>query len=53
MENQKDIKTEILFRAEKLAYYNDLLTKQCESWLTEKEGDENLMIQRFNDSMIQ
>ena len=43
MINQKDIKAEILFRAEKLAHYNDLLIRQCNSWLTGEEGDENMM----------
>jgi len=59
----KDIKAEILFRAEKLAHYNDLLIRQCDSWLSEEEGYQNMMreymtrktskIQRFKDSKIQ
>jgi len=39
----KDIKAEILFRAEKLAHYNDLLIRQCDSWLSEEEGYQNMM----------
>jgi hypothetical protein len=35
-------KDEILFRAEKLLHYNDLLIKQCDSWLTEEEGVKNM-----------
>ena len=52
VENIKDIKSEILFRAEKLAHYNGLLINQCDSWLTGEEGDENMM-RKFKDSKIQ
>jgi len=33
-----DIKEGMLFRAEKLLFYTDLLIKQCDSWLAEGEG---------------
>lgn len=38
-ESKKD---EILFRAKKLLHYNDLLIKQCDSWLSEEEGMKNV-----------
>jgi hypothetical protein len=43
MKIKKDIKAEILFRAEKLMYYNELLIRQCNSWISEEEGNENMM----------
>jgi hypothetical protein len=46
MEGKKDMKAEILFRAEKLMHYNELLIRQCDSWLTEEEGNENVMRKR-------
>jgi hypothetical protein len=42
MEIKKDKKEEILFRAEKMLYYNDLLIKQCDSWLSAEEGNRNM-----------
>ncbi|MDR2971434.1 MAG: hypothetical protein LBU83_05845 [Bacteroidales bacterium] len=44
MNNKKDIKDEILFRAEYLLYQNELLIKQCNSWLSEEEGNEIIMM---------
>ena len=41
-----DKEEEILFHAEKLLYYNDLLIKQCNSWLPEEEGN-RIMMQQF------
>jgi len=42
METEKNINDDILYRAEKLLYYNDLLIKQCDSWLSEEEGNRNM-----------
>jgi len=42
MDTKKDIKDEILFRAEKLLHYNNLLITQCNSWLSEEEGMKNM-----------
>jgi hypothetical protein len=35
-------KESILFRAEKILYYNELLLEQCDSWLSEEEGVKNV-----------
>jgi len=43
MRTEKDKKAEILFRAGKLMYYNELLIRQCDSWLSEEEGNKNMM----------
>jgi len=44
MVTEKDCnKEEILLNAQKVLYYNDLLVKQCDSWLSEEEGRENMM----------
>ena len=45
MDNQKDIKETILFRAEKVLHYNNLLIAQCNNWLPAEEGNENMMRQ--------
>jgi len=45
MLTQKDIRNEVLFRAEKTLHYNDLLIAQCGSWLSAEEGNENMMKQ--------
>lgn len=37
-----DIKSEILYRAEKTMFYNDLLVNQCDGWLSEDEGMKNM-----------
>ena len=34
-------KKKILYHAEKLLHYNDLLIKQCDTWLSEEEGMKN------------
>jgi len=34
---------EILFHAEKLLRHNELLIKQCDSWLSAEEGNANMM----------
>jgi hypothetical protein len=48
METKKDFisedkKKEILFHAEKLLHYNNLLIEQCDRWLSEEEGNQNMM----------
>ena len=40
-----DKKDEILFRAENVMFYNDLLIKQCDSWLPAEEGNKIMMMQ--------
>ena len=45
MSTSRNVNDEILFHAEKVLYYNDLLVKQCDGWLSEKEGNENMMKQ--------
>jgi len=45
MNNKTDQKEEILFRAEWLLYHNNLLIQQCNSWLSEEEGNERMMQQ--------
>jgi len=41
--HQSKIKRDdILFRAEKMLYYNNLLIKQCDSWLSAEEGNRNM-----------
>jgi len=42
IDNTKNIHDDILYRAEKLLYYNNLLIKQCDSWLSEEEGNKNM-----------
>ena len=42
MNTSKDNKDEILFHAQKLLHYNNLLIKQCDSWLSEEEGNRNM-----------
>ena len=42
MNTEKDIKDDILRRADKLLYYNNLLIEQCESWLSVEEGNRNM-----------
>jgi hypothetical protein len=43
MEISEEKKKEILLRAEWLMYYNELLIKQCDSWLSAEEGNANMM----------
>jgi hypothetical protein len=45
MEPIKNIKDDILKRAEKLLHYNNLLIEQCDSWLSEDEGNRNMEMQ--------
>ena len=35
-------KKKILFHAKKFLHYNDLLIKQCDTWLSEEEGMTNM-----------
>ena len=42
MDTKNNIREGILKRAEKMLYYNDLLIKQCDSWLSEEEGNINM-----------
>jgi len=42
MDTEKDIKDDILKRANKLLYYNNLLIEQCENWLPVEEGNRNM-----------
>jgi len=42
MDTEREKKEGILFRAEKLLHYNDLLIKQCDTWLSEEEGMKNM-----------
>jgi len=38
MDIEKNIKEDILRRAENLLHYNNLLIEQCDKWLPEEEG---------------
>jgi len=42
MDTEKNIKDDILFRAEKVLFYNNLLIEQCDSWLSAEEGNRNM-----------
>jgi len=42
MNIEKNIQEDILNRAERLWHYNNLLIKQCDSWLSEEEGNRNM-----------
>jgi len=42
MNIEKNIKKDIIERAERLLYYNNLLIKQSDSWLSEEEGVKNM-----------
>jgi oligoribonuclease (3'-5' exoribonuclease) len=47
-ENEKEMLTDkvrdsIVQRAERLIHYNELLIKQCDSWLSAEEGNRNMM----------
>jgi hypothetical protein len=37
-----DLKEEVLERAERLLYYNNLLIEQCNGWLSAEEGNRNM-----------
>ena len=43
MNIRNDIKNEILLHAEIALHYNNLLINQCNSWLSEEEGNKNIM----------
>jgi len=43
MNIRNDIKNEILLHAEIAIHYNDLIINQCNSWLSEEEGNKNMM----------
>jgi tRNA U34 2-thiouridine synthase MnmA/TrmU len=42
MSIKKNIDSEILSIAQKALHYNDLLIKQCDSWLSAEEGNRNM-----------
>lgn len=42
MDTEKKRKKDILFKAKKLLYYNNLLIEQCDSWLSAEEGNKNI-----------
>ena len=42
MDTEKNIKEDILLRAEKVLDYNNWLIKQCDSWLSAEEGNRNM-----------
>ena len=42
MDIEKNIKEDILRRAENLLHYNNLLIEQCDKWLSEEEGVRNM-----------
>ena len=50
MDTENKIKDDILKRAEKLLYFNNLLIEQCESWLPVEEGNRN-MEKRISEKM--
>ena len=43
MDTVKDMDNDILYRAQKCLYYNELLIKQCDGWLTAEEGNANML----------
>jgi hypothetical protein len=42
MDDENNIREEILKRAERVLHYNQLLIEQCDSWLTAEEGNRNM-----------
>ena len=42
MDNEKNMRDDILLRAEKVLFYNNLLIEQCNSWLSAEEGNRNM-----------
>jgi len=42
MDKEKNIREDILLRAEKVLFYNNLVIEQCDSWLSEEEANRNL-----------
>jgi hypothetical protein len=45
MDTIKEQKDDIIFHAERLLHYNNLLIKQCDSWLPAEEGNRNMETQ--------
>ena len=43
MEKNRNIDDDIRYHARRLAHYNELLIKQCDSWLSAEEGNANMM----------
>ena len=50
MEVKKEIRDEIIARAERVIYYNELLIEQCNSWLPAEEGN-RIMEERILESI--
>jgi|GEM_PF-1971261 len=46
MNIEKNIKEDILERAERLLHYNNLLIEQCDKWLSEEEGKKHISERR-------
>jgi len=42
MNTPEDIQNKIITKAQSLHHYNELLLKQCDSWLSEEEGLKNV-----------
>jgi hypothetical protein len=42
MDKKYDLKDEVIARAERVLYYNNLLIEQCDSWLSAEEGNRNM-----------
>jgi hypothetical protein len=42
MNMEKNIRDEILSKAKKMLHYNELLIAQCDRWLPEEEGREEM-----------
>jgi hypothetical protein len=43
MDTKKNIKEEIELHAEKLLFYKDMIAKQSDTWLSEEEGNKNMV----------
>ena len=42
-DSKDDKMNDILYHAHRCLYFNNLLIEQCDSWLSEEEGNENMM----------
>jgi len=42
MSDNNHLKEEVLERAERVLYYNNLLIEQCDGWLSAEEGNRNM-----------
>ena len=51
MDTTKDNKDMMLYHAYRCMYFNEMLIRQCDSWLTAEEGNTNLM-QKIKSSKI-